>query len=110
MKDNEITNFSLPRYNITTKFCWNKYQKGGVCILPRKYVIYWTTDLQNHAGRKQRNRAVKIKTHSTNLISLSIYRVPSGNRDQFLELVDDTLKCLHHSSVELVLCDDINVI
>jgi len=30
LKDNEITDFSLPRYNRAAKFCWNKYQKGGV--------------------------------------------------------------------------------
>lgn len=40
MKDNEITDFSLPRYNRAAKFCSNKYQKGGVCILTRNDIIY----------------------------------------------------------------------
>lgn len=29
MEDNDITDFSLPRYNIAAKVCWNKYKKGG---------------------------------------------------------------------------------
>jgi len=40
MKDNEITNFSLPIYTTAAKVCWNKYKKGGVCILTRKDTIY----------------------------------------------------------------------
>jgi hypothetical protein len=44
--------FSLPGYNLAARFCWNKYQKGGVCILARKNIICWTTDLKYHAGRK----------------------------------------------------------
>jgi hypothetical protein len=35
--------------------------------------------------------------------------VPSGAVHQFLDLLDDALKCLHHSSIEFILYRDINV-
>ena len=52
---------------------------------------------------------VKLQTKSTNLIICCIYRAPSGNTNQYLELLDNTWKHLHHSSVELLLCGNMNV-
>jgi hypothetical protein len=37
-----------------------------------------------------------------------MYRAPSGNIHQFVDLLDDALKCLHHSSVKFILRGDIN--
>lgn len=50
--------------------------------------------------------AVILKSNSTSLILCCIH---SGNIHQFLDILDDALKCLHHSSVKCVLHTDINV-
>jgi len=50
--------------------------------------------------------AVKLQTKSTNLIICCIYRAPSSNIKQYLELLDNTSKHLHHLYVELLLCGD----
>jgi len=50
--------------------------------------------------------AVKLQTKSTNLTICCIHRAPSGNIKQYLELLDNTLKHLHHLRVDLLLCGD----
>jgi hypothetical protein len=37
-----------------------------------------------------------------------MYRAPSGNIYQFVDLLDDVLKCLHHLLSISILCGDIN--
>jgi hypothetical protein len=80
---------------------------GSVCILGRK-------DTSNNTLKKCKDkildmRAVILKSNSTNLILCCIYRVPSGNIHQFLDIPDDALKCVQQSSVKIVLHTDINV-
>lgn len=54
--------------------------------------------------------AVMLKSNSTDLILCCMYTVPCGNIHQFLDILGDPLKYLHHSSVKFVLHTDINEI
>jgi hypothetical protein len=100
-------NFSLPGYKMVVNFCRSKHVKGSVCILGRKYV-------SNNRLKKCKDKildmcAVILKSNSTSPILCCIYRVNSGNIHQFLDVLDDALRCLHHSPVKCVLHTDINV-
>lgn len=47
---------------------------------------------------------------STNIILGCIYRAPSGNMREFLDILDDALGYLYHPLTELIICgDNINV-
>jgi hypothetical protein len=45
MKKQEMLNFSLIGYKSASSFCWERFLKGGVCILIRNYISYLTIDL-----------------------------------------------------------------
>jgi exonuclease III len=110
MKEYEIHHFSMPGYNLAANYWRSKYLKGGVCILARKDIKYQTIDIKQYCRDKISEMCVvKLKLQSGKLILGCIYRAPSSNIHQFLDLLDDVLKCLHHSSVEFILCGDINV-
>jgi hypothetical protein len=44
------------------------------------------------------------------LIVLSIYRAPTGDFNQFLKKIDDTLKYLYKPKTEFLICGDINTV
>jgi exonuclease III len=53
--------------------------------------------------------AVQIQIKGFHIITICIYRSPSGDFGQFLRLLDSTLKSLHKSKTEFLICGDINV-
>ena len=87
-------------------FSWNKDLKEVVCSLAGKDIIYQTADIKKNIIEIS---AVKLQTKSTNLIICCIYRALSGNTNQYLELPTNIWKHLHNSSVELLLCGNMNV-
>jgi hypothetical protein len=98
MKSYEIHNFLMPGYNVAANYCQSKYLKGGVCILARKDIKYQTIDIKQYYRDKIFEMCVvKLKLQSAKLILGCVYRAPFGNIHQFLDLLDDVLKCLHHS-------------
>ena len=98
-----MLDFSMPGCNLAANYCRSKYLKGGVCILARKGIKYQAIDIKQYCRDKIFEMCVvKLKLQSAKLILGCIYRAPSGNIHQFLELLDDVLKCLHYSLVKFV--------
>ena len=52
---------------------------------------------------------MQVNTKFSHLIIICIYGPPSGNFDQFLALLDSTLKHLYMPRTEVLICGDINV-
>jgi hypothetical protein len=52
--------------------------------------------------------AVKIETKETKLIVFCLYRAPTGDFNQFIKHLDDTLKLLYKPKAEFLICGDIN--
>jgi hypothetical protein len=50
--------------------------------------------------------AVELETESSNLCILALCR---GNFDQFIKTLDATLKYLHNTKYEFLICGDINI-
>jgi hypothetical protein len=53
--------------------------------------------------------SVELKTKSSNLIILALYRAPSANFNQFIERLDATPKYLYNPKSEFLICGDKNV-
>ena len=53
--------------------------------------------------------ANELQTKSYKLIILSIYRVPTGDFNQFIKNLDDALKHPYKSKPELLIHGDINI-
>jgi len=52
----------------------------------------------------------KTETNKYNTwMYIYIYRAPSGNMREFLDILDDVLGYLYHPLTELIICGDINV-
>jgi hypothetical protein len=64
--------------------------------------------LQNCGEKDLEICAVELETKASKFIILSLYRAPTGDFNQFLKKLDDTLKYLHKPKVEFLICGDIN--
>lgn len=53
--------------------------------------------------------AIKLKTKTSNLFVLSLYRAPPGDFNQFLWGFDVTLKYQFNSKTEFVICPNISI-
>jgi hypothetical protein len=53
--------------------------------------------------------AVKLLSARRNICIIAIYRAPSGNVVQFLNILDKVLNTIYCPSVEFITCGDINI-
>jgi hypothetical protein len=78
---------------------------GGVCIFIRKDVNYIPLDISENCDEKIIELcAVHVNTKYSHLIIILNYGSPSGNFDQFLALLESTLKDIHRSRIEVLIC------
>jgi hypothetical protein len=52
--------------------------------------------------------AVELEAEASKLMTLSLYRAPTGEFNQFIKNLDDTLKYLYKPKAEFLICGDIN--
>jgi len=68
-------------------------QRGGVCIFVRKDPNFNKIDISHTCREKDLEIcAVELEIEVSKLIVLCIYRAPTGDFNQFLKKLDDTLK------------------
>jgi hypothetical protein len=81
-----------------------------VCIFVHKDLNVNKIDiLQNCREKDLEICAVELETGASKLIVLSIHRAPTGDFNQFLKKLDDTLKYLYKPTTEFLICGDINM-
>jgi endonuclease/exonuclease/phosphatase family metal-dependent hydrolase len=64
--------------------------------------------LRNCREKDQEICLVKLETEASKLIVLSICRAPTGDFNQFVKKLDETLKYLYKPKTEFLICGDIN--
>jgi hypothetical protein len=52
---------------------------------------------------------VKLLTTGRNICIVAVYRAPSGNFLQFLNIFDRALNSIYCPSIEFIICGDINI-
>ena len=52
---------------------------------------------------------IQLHTQENTVIILCLYRAPSGNFENFLNLFDKILNSLHKPKTEFIICGDINI-
>jgi len=110
MEEHELLQLTLSGYTLGSCFTCEHLQGGGVCIFDRKDPNINKTDITHTFREKDLEIcAVELETEASKVIVLSVYRAPTGDFNQFLKKLDDTLKFLYKPKTEFLLCGDINV-
>jgi hypothetical protein len=81
-----------------------------VCIFVRTDQHFSKIDISHHC--KEQNfeiYAVQLATEPSNLITLSLYRAPSRDVNEFLRRVYANFKYLYNPKSEYIICGGINI-
>jgi hypothetical protein len=95
---------------ITVCFCRQNVQKGGVCIFFsfRKDLYFRNFNISHNCKENDLEIcAVELYTRSSKLIILNLYREPTGDFNQFIKNLYDTLKRLYKPKANSIF-EDIN--
>jgi exonuclease III len=101
---------SIEHYNLGTRFCSQKFKKGGVSIFVHESINFIGVDLQ-HRCKEQAIEicAVKINLINRNTVTLAVYRAPTGDFDYFLKELEIIFNQLYNIKNDLLICGDFNV-
>jgi hypothetical protein len=95
MEEQDLLHLTLPGYILGSSLCHKNLQRGGVCIFVRKDLYFNKIDISHNSREKDLEIcAVEIETKATKLIIFCLYRAPTGNFNQSIKHLDDTLKLL----------------
>jgi exonuclease III len=101
---------NISNYNLSTGFCCQTYQKGGVYIYVKENISYKSLDFTSYCEEKNFEVcAIQTRSMTNPQIIICMYRSPSGNFYQFLKLFDIMLMSLCQPKTELIICGDINL-
>ena len=110
LKDYEIDNLPIDRFQLGSTFCRHEFKNGGVCIIVHADLDFSPISLDKYCKEKDIEVcAVKLKITPIQLKILAIYRSPSCNFTNFLKNLDSILNTWHSIKVEFVICGDINI-
>jgi hypothetical protein len=99
-----------PLYIHTYIYCRNKSKAGGVCIYVHESLSFIPIDFEKYCKEHETEVcAVKLDLMSSTYCIISVYRSPSGIIPYFISALDSVLNKLHSTSINLILCSDMNV-
>jgi exonuclease III len=111
MVEQDLLHLTLYSYFLGSSFCRQNLQRGGVCIFVKKDQCFNKIDISQHCTEQDLEICeIQLETKISNLITLSLYRAPSGDSYQFLSGLDATLKYLYNPKTVFLICGDINIV
>jgi len=106
----ELKQFFMYEHNLAAYFCRTTYAKRGVCKYVHKTLKIKSVDIENYCKEKDLEAcAIKLNLNFSHICIITIYRVPSGNFDFFINNLDLILRNLYNPALEIIICGDINI-
>jgi hypothetical protein len=106
----ELQQTFLDNYKVGVIYCKTLYEKGIVCIFVQESFRYVRIDLQKYCNDKDFEVcAIKIYSNTKSAFIIAIYRAPACNFDLFITKLDTILRKLYTSTIEYIICGDINI-
>ena len=109
MEEQDLLHLTLPSYILGSSFCCQNLQKDGAGIFVHKDLHFSKINISRNCKEKDLEIcAIELATKSPKLIILSLYKVPTGDLNQFIKKIGDAMKHLYKPKEELLICGDIN--
>ena len=110
LKDYEIDKVCISKYKLGAKYCRLNLKNGGLCIYILDSLTYDNIDLTKYSKDQDLEIcAIKLQSQLKNVIIFCLYRAPSGNFGNFLNLMGKILHLLYKPKTEFIICGDFNI-
>jgi len=110
---NENKNLAvIDGYDCAAMFCRHNRSKGGVAIFTKTGLKYQVINVDEFCVESDLEVVcvrVSLSHQTSDVIIVSIYRVPNGNHSIFLECFDRLFIHLARHSLPLIICGDFNI-
>lgn len=108
LNHNDIQEYGLDNYRMTSFFTRPNREHGGVLILLKEDYGFEELLIVNNLSVKFDCEITGILIKSINTILITLYRSPSGNIKIFMETLERLLTSLSHSK-NIIICGDFNI-
>jgi hypothetical protein len=105
----EIQSVFIDKFTCGAHYCRKLLQNGGVCIYVNN-IICSSLNLEAFCNDGVIEVCgVKFKFQGKEIYLLTIYRSPSGNFSNFINLLENIVHSLYNPKIDLIICGDMNV-
>ena len=95
--------------NLGTYYCREQYEKG-IAIYIHKSIQCTKVGIDTYCKEKDIEICViKFTYHESKISIITLYRSPTGSFDSFLCNLERVLQVLYDSTIDIIICGDINV-
>ena len=110
LKYTELNQINIEGFQLCTAYCTQTMKKGGVCIFAQKGLECSKIDVNKYCKDQDIEICMlNFKTTSLRFHIMVVYRAPTGNFNLFLNRLDDLIKSVYKTNLNLILCGDINI-
>ena len=110
LKYTELDQINVEGFTLCTAYCRQTMKKGGVCIFAQNGLKCSKIDVNKYC--KDQDIEIFMLNFITTSFSLHImvvYRAPKGDFNYFLNRLDDSIKSIYKTNLNLILCGEINI-
>ena len=110
LKYTELDQINIEGFKLCTAYCRQTMKKGGVCIFAQNGLECSKIDVKKYC--KDQDIEICMLNLNTTFFRLHItvaYRAPTGDFNLFLNRLDDSIKSIYKTNLNLIICGDINI-
>jgi len=102
---------TIDNYVLGAEFSRQSFLKGGgVCIFIQKNIPFSIINVEKFCKDKELKAcAVKLDFLSYKICVITVYRSPISNFRYFINELDDIIKKIYKTEVQLIICGDLNI-
>ena len=109
-KHSGLSQINIEGFKLCTAYCRQTIKRGGVCIFIQNSLEYSMIDVNKHCKDQDIEICMlNLKTVSSSSHIMVVYRAPTGNFNLFLNKLDDSIKSIYRTDLNLIVCGDMNI-
>ena len=106
----ELEGITLHSCTLGAKFCRQLHKRSGVCIFIQDNMHCTNINMDRYSDEKDiQICAVKLHILSCTIITITVYKSPTGNTAYFLNNLEAALNQVYNNTVDIIICGDFNI-
>ena len=110
LKHTDLDQINIEGFKLCAAYCRQTMKKGGVCIFAQNGLECSKIDANKYCKDQDIEICMlNLNTTSFRLHIMAVYRAPTGDFNLLLNRLDDSIKSIYKTNLNLILCGDINI-
>jgi len=98
------------KYTVGAKFCRKAHKGGGMCILIDENLHFTNINIDKYSEESDIEIcAIRVYTPACQIAVVTVYRSPTGDITNFLNILETTTDKLYKNTTNLIICGDFKI-